>query len=134
MTVKLRDMPRAGKSADAGIRNPNSGIAKSISPVMQKVKDLLKDKKPAWELHCLTAVPLSTCQKLCSGEMSENAALLTSLLRSWMGRDILMVLLDGCEEDWIVRYRKQLDINAARKQLRDSQRAIEALQAEVEGP
>jgi hypothetical protein len=82
-------------------------------------------------LHCLTGVPLSTCQKLFCGEMTENAALQTKLLRSPLGRDVLMAMLEGCDEDWIVRYRRQLDINAARKQLIESQRAIEALQLEI---
>jgi hypothetical protein len=87
--------------------------------------------KAAQHLAILLDEPLGTCQKLLCGERTENAAVLLKLLRSRLGREVLLAALAGCNEDWIVRYRKQLDLNAVRRQLAASQRAVDALQQEV---
>jgi hypothetical protein len=98
---------------------------------MQKVKSLLPTKKAAQHLAILIDEPLGNCQKLLSGDRVENSKQLVKLLRSRFGRDVLFVVVAGSKEDWIVRYRRQLDVNKARKQLVESQRAIEALQLEI---
>lgn len=111
--------------------NQPAEIGNQISPVMQVVKALLPPVKAAQHLALLIDEPLSNCQKLLAGFRTENAAVLTKLLRSSMGRDVLFVLMADENPEWFSKYRKQLDVNAARRQLLESQRAIEALQAEA---
>jgi hypothetical protein len=98
---------------------------------MQKVLELLPTAKPAQHLAILTDVPLSTCQKMLCGIASENLELVTALLRSDHGREVLFALMGDANPPWFAKYRKQLDVNAARRQLLETQRAIEALQAEA---
>lgn len=66
-----------------------------------------------------------------AGQRSENVETLTALLRSAFGRDILFALMGDASPEWFVRYRKQLDVNAARRQLAEAQAAIEKLQREA---
>ncbi len=98
---------------------------------MEKVKNLLPIKKPAQHLHILTDVPISTCEKMLCGQRAENAETLIALLHSDLGRDVLFALMGDAAPDWFVKYRKQLDVNAVRRQLAETQRAIEALQKEA---
>lgn len=131
MHGKLATRASATKSARSQTRKPNFRNRNQISPVMQKVKSLLPTKKAAQHLAILIDEPLGNCQKLLSGDRVENSKQLVKLLRSRFGRDVLFVVVAGSKEDWIVRYRRQLDVNKARKQLVESQRAIEALQLEI---
>ncbi|MBR0700150.1 hypothetical protein JQ599_09585 [Bradyrhizobium diazoefficiens] len=98
---------------------------------MQKVKSLLPAAKAAQHLHILTDQPLSTCEKLLCGQRAENAETLIALLRSDLGREVLFALMGDARPAWFTRYRKQLDVNAARRQLEESRRAIERLQREA---
>lgn len=118
-------------AADVRIRNQNATAGNQISPVMLRVKSLLPPVKAAQHLAILIDEPLSNCQKLLAGFRSENSAVLTKLLRSPMGREVLFALMGDESPEWFSKYRKQLDVNAARRQLLESQRAIEALQAEA---
>jgi hypothetical protein len=65
------------------------------------------------------------------GQRAESAETLIALLRSDLGRDVLFALMGDASPDWFTRYRKQLDVNAARRQLAESQRLIERLQQEA---
>lgn len=118
-------------AADSRIGNQNAPIGNQISPVMQKVKSLLPPVKAAQHLAILIDEPLSNCQKLLAGFRTENATVLTKLLRSPLGRDVLFALMGDESPEWFSKYRKQLDVNAARRQLEENRRAIEALQAEA---
>jgi hypothetical protein len=131
MTRKVAKPRAIAKQAPAENRNQKPGNRNPICPVMQKVKDLLKGTNAVWELHCLTAIPVGTVQKLLSGDRQPTTEHEHLMLRTWMGRELMMVILDGCTEDWIVRYRRQLDVNEARRQLIANQRAIDALQTEI---
>jgi hypothetical protein len=131
MTRKIAAARGATKSSHSQIRNQNSRIGNRNSPVMQKVRSLLPAAKAAQHLAILIDEPLGNCQKLLCGERTENAEQLRKILRSWMGREVLLVVVAGSKADWIVRYRKQIDANRVRKQLADSQRALDALQAEM---
>ena len=135
--------PRAlAKSANVRIRN-QAGTAASrkrnqietggnqISLVMLKVKSLLPPVKAAQHLAILIDEPISNCQKLLAGFRTQNSAVLSKLLRSHMGRDVLFALMGDATPDWFSKYRKQLDVNAARRQLEEAKRSIEALQAEA---
>jgi hypothetical protein len=48
-----------------------------------------------------------------------------------LGREVLFAVMGDAAPDWFVRYRKQLDVNAVRRQLSETERAIEALQREA---
>lgn len=98
---------------------------------MQAVAALLPKAKPAHHLHILTDVPISTCEKLLCGQRGEGAETLIALLRSDLGRDVLFALMGDACPPWFTRYRKQLDVNAVRRQLAESQRLIERLQQEA---
>jgi hypothetical protein len=126
--AKLRVSPKSSDSHD-GNQIPQKG--NQISPVMQKVRSLLPAHKAAWHLAILIDEPLGQCQKLLCGERHENGAILSKLLRSEFGRDVLLVVMGDASPDWFSRYRKQLDINDARRKLVETQRALEALQVEA---
>ncbi|HWW46569.1 MAG TPA: hypothetical protein VNZ94_01865 [Xanthobacteraceae bacterium] len=116
-----RSVPKK-KSADCRIRNQNCRIRNQISPAMQKVRDSLPPHKSAYHLHILTDQPLSTCQKMLTGGRAENLEMITALLRSEMGREVLFALMGDAQPAWFVRYSKQLDVERARKMLRDLER------------
>ena len=131
MPAKLAKPRLAAKSADFRIRNPKGQIGNRISVVMQAVRGALHREKPAQQLAFLIDEPLGNCQKLLCGARHENAQQLAKLLRSELGREVLFALMGEDRPEWFVKYRKQLDLNDARRKLIDSQRAIEAIQAEI---
>ncbi|MCK1407633.1 hypothetical protein [Bradyrhizobium sp. 76] len=98
---------------------------------MATVQGLLPAVKAAQHLHIMTDVPVSTCEKLLSGQRGESSETLIAFLRSDLGRDVLFALMGDARPAWFTRYRKQLDVNAARRQLEQSMRAIEQLQREA---
>jgi hypothetical protein len=98
---------------------------------MACVRGLLPQAKAAHHLAILIDEPLGNCQKLLSGHRTENAAQLAKLLRSELGRDVLFALMGEARPDWFTKYRKQLDVNAARKKLIEAQREIDGLQREL---
>lgn len=98
---------------------------------MERVKDLMPRVKPAEHLYIQADIPVSTGEKLLSGQRDESAETLIALLRSKIGRDVLFALMGDASPDWFVRYRKQLDVNAARRSLAEHQRLIERLQQEA---
>jgi len=97
---------------------------------MQKVQNMLPRSKPAMHLHLLTDQPLSNCQKALAGTRAENLDLVTALLRSEMGREVLFALMGDARPEWFSKYRKQLDVNAAFRDLHEAKRKVEALQQE----
>lgn len=131
MTSTVASAADTTHSGDSQIRQQNSRNRQQLSPVMQKVRSLLPAVKPAQHLEILINEPLGNCQKLLCGQRRENSAQLTKLLRSWMGREVLVVLMGEAGPDWFCKYKKQLDVNDARRQLFESQRALEKLQAEI---
>lgn len=131
MTRKLRPQPRGAKSAKSQIRNQSSQIRNPSAAVMQKVKALVKPRNVAHELNYFTGVPVPSAQKMMSGDRPINLAVVVGLLRSEHGREVLFELMGDARPDWFVKYQGQLDINATRKQLLESQRLVEELQAKV---
>lgn len=130
MSGNVSARAKSAKSGHSRIRNQNPQIRNQISPVMQKVRSLLPARKSAQHLAILTDWPLSTCQKLLCGERRENSEQLADLLRSDFGREVLFVVMGEASPDWFTKYRKQLDINEARRKLIENQRTIDALQME----
>lgn len=98
---------------------------------MDRMKELVKPRNVAHELNFLTGVPESSVQKMASGDRQVNLELLIGLLRSEYGREALFALMGEANPAWFAKYRKQLDLNDARRALLDAQRQIDALQAEA---
>src|SRR4051794_7800076 len=128
-TVGNRD--GSSKSALCRPRQSKQTPRQQISPVMQALQSKLPPAKAAQNLSIQADIPVSTCEKLLSGQRGESAETLIALLRSDLGRDVLFALMGDAAPDWFTRYRKQLDVNAARRQLAESQRLIERLQQEA---
>ncbi|NPU69973.1 hypothetical protein HL667_33630 [Bradyrhizobium sp. 83012] len=128
MTSKVARDRSSAKSERFQIRNQTAQIRNRISPVMAKVRELLPQAKAAHHLSILIDEPLGNCQKLLSGHRSENSDVLAKLLRSAFGREVLFALMGDARPEWFSKYQKQLDVNAARKKLIETQREIEALQ------
>lgn len=121
----------ARKNAHCRPRQSKQTPRQSISPVMLAVQKKLPTAKPAQHLNILTDVPVSTCEKLLSGQRGESADTLIAFLRSDLGRDVLFALMGDASPPWFARYRKQLDVNVVRRQLTETQRLVERLQAEA---
>ena len=128
-TVSTR--AKNAKSGPFRIRNQKRRIRNQISPFMQEVQSLLPKAKTAIELHILTDVPLSTCQKMLTGAAEENLRLVTALLRSKHGREVLFALMGDARPEWFAKYQKQLDVIDAHRQLRETKAKVDAIQAEV---
>lgn len=122
---------RKAKSGHSRIRNQKPQIRNQISPVMQKVKSLLPQQKAAIHLNILTDWPLSTCQKLLSGERHENGDHITDLLRSKFGKEVLFVVMGQAKPEWFSKYQKQLDVIDAHRQLKETAKKVDEIRAEV---
>lgn len=97
---------------------------------MQKVRGLLPSAKSAHHLAILTDQSLSICQKVLCGQRPENLEMVTALLRSDMGREVLFALMGDAQPAWFIRYRRHLDVAQARGVLRDlERRAAEDVEA-----
>lgn len=131
MSGKVAKSRRSAKKAHFRNRNQFRRIRNQISPLMQRVKDLLPKQKAAHYLHILTDVPLSTCQKMLAGNRPENLELVTALLQSDLGSAVLDHIHGETPPAWGAKRRKQLKIDEARRSLVDSRRKIDALQDEV---
>lgn len=98
---------------------------------MQKVLGLLPRAKAPQHLNILTDVPLSTCQKMVCGVASENLELITALLRSDLGREVLFALMADARPAWFVKYQSQLAAVDAMQKAEAAMRAAKAATAEV---
>jgi hypothetical protein len=98
---------------------------------MDAMKEVLKPRNVAHELNFLTKVPVTSAQKMMSGDRPVNLELLVGLLRGDFGREVLFALMGDARPEWFAKYQKQLDVNDARRLLIESQRKIDALQAEI---
>ncbi|NUU41405.1 hypothetical protein [Tardiphaga robiniae] len=56
--------------------------------------------------------------------------MLTALLRSDHGREVLFAIMGDAKPRWFVRYRKALDANALERQMADTKRMINQLREE----
>lgn len=119
------------KSGHSRIRNQKPQIRNQISPVMQMVRDLLPQQKAAQHLAILTDWPLSNCQKLLCGERRENAEQLRDLLRSKFGKDVLFAVMGSERPEWFSKYQKQLDVIDAHRALKETEKRVEAIRAQV---
>jgi|GEM_PF-4784306 len=131
MSSKIKTAGSRSKTRASGVVRENVGLVRPISPVMQKLRDLLPEKKPHVHMHLATDLSLSYCEKLLDGRRKQTDEVLVALLRSKLGREVLFTVMDGADADWFVRYRKQLDIDAARKSVEETVRKLDALQAEI---
>jgi hypothetical protein len=98
---------------------------------MQKVQSLMPSVKAGEYLAYLTDQNVQQCRKVLRGERPENLELITALLRSEHGREVLFALMGDANPTWFEKYRKQLDVNAARRKVTETLRDLERLQAEA---
>lgn len=131
MRGNLNRGPRRTKIVLCRPRQSKHRPRQPISSVMQAVQGLLPTAKAAVHLHILTDVPVSTCEKLLCGQRAESAETLIAFLRSEIGREVLVALMGEARPAWFTRYQRQLDVNAARRQLAETQAMIERLQNEA---
>jgi hypothetical protein len=117
-----RPLPRKAKpTKPARFRNRkrNCTTGKSISHLVQVVKNILPAKKAAWELHILTGMGLSTCEKMLSGHRAENLDLVLALLRSDHGLKLLRAIMADSGAAWFDELEDLADIaQLKRDQLR----------------
>lgn len=119
------------KNGQFRIRNQKRQIQNPISPVMQEVRGLLPKHKAPVELHILTDVPISTCQKMLTGQTPENLKAITGLLRSDHGREVLFALMGDARPAWFSKYRQQLDVIDANRALKEAEAKVAKINAEV---
>lgn len=131
MSGKVSSRAKTAKNGHFRIRNQKRQIQNPISPTMQKVRDILPQHKPSIELHLLTDVPVSTCQKMLTGQTPENLQAITGLLRSKHGRDVLFAIMGDARPDWFSRYRQQLDVIDANRALKEAEAKVAKINAEV---
>lgn len=122
---------RADKSRAVRKRNQNVQNRNQISAAMQKTRDLLPKVKAAEHLEILAGIDRSRGRKLLGGFIRETLEDMNSILRSPLGREVFLAWQQDNREGWLTRYRKQLDIDAARRHLNEASRQIEALQLEA---
>lgn len=131
MTGKVSARAKTTKSGTPQKRGsipPNRG---SISPVMQKVKSLLPERKAAQHLAILLDWDVKRCEKLLSGERRENGDEKEQLLQSDFGRDVLFVIMGGARPEWFSKYQKQLDVIDAHRALKETAKKVDQIRAEV---
>jgi hypothetical protein len=104
-----KKVARTGVTAKSGrflTRNQNCLTRNQISPVMQKVRDSLTAPNRAEHLSFLTKQPLSTCQKLLSGHLTENPVMTAALFRTHLITDAILGLTEGATDPTARAVRK----------------------------
>lgn len=103
-----------------------------ISPVMQKVKSLLPERKAAQHLALLLDWDVKRCEKLLGGERRENQDEQADLLHSdKFGREVLFVIMGAARPEWFSKYQKQLDVIDANRALKEAEAKVAKINAEV---
>jgi hypothetical protein len=131
MSAKLRAAAARGKKRRVPNRTQVAPIGTHISPVMQKVQSLMPPVKAGEYLAYLTDQNVQQCRKVLRGERPENLELITALLRSDHGREVLFALMGDANPPWFAKYRSQLKAVEARQMAEAAMRAAEAATAEV---
>jgi hypothetical protein len=110
MSRKVKPARRSAKSGHFRNRKRNCTSGKSISSLVQVVKNILPAKKAAWELHILTGMGLSSCEKMLSGHRAENLELVLALLRSRHGMELLRAIMVDAGQPWFEEIEDLADI------------------------
>jgi hypothetical protein len=124
MSRTVRSKAENAKSGRCLIRNQNCRTGNQITPVMQNVRGSLAGLKAAQESEILTGQPLSSCQKMLSGQRDENREMIIALCQTRLVIDVVLGLIDPDVRDPTAR--------AVRKLLKKFklQRELERLEAE----
>lgn len=137
MSRSMRKDARNAKSAAFRIRKVGFQSRNQISPVMQKVKDLLPAGTAAKTLAYLLDEPLNACEKLLCGARAENAEILAKLLclkEHDIGRQVLLAIGEGRNVDYIEEVRRRASLKAMKRNLDEATKLYaKALQAEIAG-
>jgi hypothetical protein len=129
--AKARAKPKSGPSR---IRNQNSRIRNQISPVVLKLREILRadenGQKAAFTLVGIIQQSISNCQKFLSGSRPLNEPALQALIRSEFGDQIVAVVMGkGPHPEWYDEQSEDLQVLALSKDAAAvARRADEALQ------
>ena len=124
MSPRVAPPRPAGKKRRFPSGNQDCPNGNPISPVMQKVKGSLGERKPARALALLTGEPLSICQKLLSGHRVENREMIVALAQIHLVVDLVLGLIAEDVKDPTARAMRK-----AAKKIK-LQRELERLDAE----
>lgn len=120
MTRKVSPARASSKSTRFASVQSNAASVQTISPVMARVRDLLKGKKPAVELHLLTDLSISYCEKLLCGQRALTADVQARLLcieEHDIGQEVLLAIGEGRKVGYIQSVRVRADLRLMEQQL-----------------
>lgn len=120
MSAKVASRRGATKLSDCRKRQSNCRNRQPISPVMQKMKDLL-GSSAAPKLHLIIHQPVSTCEKMLCGARPLNPRALRELLRSKEYAAEVLVAFVGEDAPIAKDALLQRDVRAAGKLLKSLQ-------------
>jgi hypothetical protein len=130
-------MTRTVKPARGGSKTPvpskGSGIrikGKSIHPAIAAFKTVFPQGAAA-ELTVRTRASFSYCEKVLAGIQQPGERMITALLRSDVGREILIALVGDAKPTWWVGFSRHLQLAALVKAAAQTQKSIEAMQREM---
>jgi hypothetical protein len=103
---------------------------RSIHPAMREFKRLFPQGTP-FELAVRTEASVSFCDRVLRGVQQPGAPMLEALLRSDVGREMLIAVMGDARPPWWKGYRRHLTISELRRAQADHQRRIEALELEA---
>jgi hypothetical protein len=86
------------ESGHCQIRNQKVLTDRQLAAVMQRVQTSLPERKAVQELVFLTGQPLSTCQKLLSGNRLPNPESLVALCQSRLVIETVLGLTEGSDD------------------------------------
>lgn len=106
---------------------------RSIHPAMRAFKALFanKNKKLPTELELRTGASRSFCEKVLSGALQPGEPMITALLQSDVGDEILTALMGAARPRWWRGFRRSLDLAALVRAQARTQDAIEKMQREM---
>lgn len=117
------------KSASRTKVRKDETTVRVISDVMQILQDAL-GKKAKLHLAAITGASPSACEKWFHGKREPLSGHLIAILRTPHGRAVLDAIVAGSDEAWVRDYNRQREIIELKKQTRETQRRLSALEDE----
>ncbi|NEU95076.1 hypothetical protein [Bradyrhizobium uaiense] len=102
----------------------------SIHPAIAAFKRIFPQSTAA-RLHLQTGASLSFCDKVLSGAKQPGAPMLEALLRSDVGKDVLIAVMGAAKPAWWVGYRRHLELSELVKAESHLRKQIEAMQRDI---
>ncbi len=132
MTAKVARARRATKSRPAAKGGVSRTKVRTIHPAMQIFRGLFPQKGAApFELAVRTRASASFCEKVLDGRQQPGAPMLVALLRSDVGREILIALMGDATPAWWRGFRRHLELAQLVKNQARLGASIEKMQREM---